>query len=91
MKNGGSCSCMVLWKSGHSIVIGTEKAILLVGMATAEDTRIYAEHIRIADQFEEVPGGTNNNNYANVLLIVEMATITHVDAVWSGWGHPSEN
>ncbi|XP_031392733.1 acetyl-CoA carboxylase 1-like [Punica granatum] len=70
---------------------GTEKAILLVAMATPEDMRINAEHIRIADQFVEVPGGTNNNNYANVQLIVEMAESTHVDAVWPGWGHASEN
>ncbi|KAL8514106.1 hypothetical protein ACS0TY_013288 [Phlomoides rotata] len=70
---------------------GTDKAILLVAMATPEDMRINAEHIRIADQFVEVPGGTNNNNYANVQLIVEMAEITHVDAVWPGWGHASEN
>lgn len=51
---------------------GSEKAILLVAMATPEDMRINAEHIRIADQFVEVPGGTNNNNYANVQLIVEV-------------------
>ncbi|KAK4374393.1 hypothetical protein RND71_005070 [Anisodus tanguticus] len=70
---------------------GSEKAILLVAMATSEDMRINAEHIRIADQFVEVPGGTNNNNYANVQLIVEMAEMTHVDAVWPGWGHASEN
>ncbi|KAG8632982.1 acetyl-CoA carboxylase 1 [Manihot esculenta] len=70
---------------------GTEKAILLVAMATPEDMRINAEHIRIADQFVEVPGGTNNNNYANVQLIIEMAEITCVDAVWPGWGHASEN
>ncbi|KAK6938183.1 Acetyl-CoA carboxylase, central domain [Dillenia turbinata] len=70
---------------------GTDRAILLVAMATPEDMRINAEHIRIADQFVEVPGGTNNNNYANVQLIVEMAEITRVDAVWPGWGHASEN
>lgn len=69
---------------------GTEKAILLVAMATPEDMRINAEHIRMADQFVEVPGGTNNNNYANVQLILEMAEMTHVDAVWPGWGHASE-
>ena len=51
---------------------GTERAILLVAMATPEDMRINAEHIRIADQFVEVPGGTNNNNYANVQLITEV-------------------
>lgn len=55
---------------------GTDKAILLVAMATPEDMRINAEHIRIADQFVEVPGGTNNNNYANVQLIVEVCVYT---------------
>lgn len=55
---------------------GTEKAILLVAMATPEDMRINAEHIRIADQFVEVPGGTNNNNYANVQLIVEVCMLS---------------
>ncbi|KAJ0232077.1 Acetyl-CoA carboxylase [Hirschfeldia incana] len=70
---------------------GSEKSISLVAMATPEDMRINAEHIRIADQFVEVPGGTNNNNYANVHLIVEMAQATGVDAVWPGWGHASEN
>lgn len=54
---------------------GNEKAILLVAMATPEDMRINAEHIRIADQFLEVPGGTNNNNYANVQLIVEVCGV----------------
>lgn len=55
---------------------GTEKAILMVAMATPEDMRINAEHIRIADQFVEVPGGTNNNNYANVQLILEVGIYT---------------
>lgn len=57
---------------------GTEKAILLVAMATPEDMRINAEHIRIADQFVEVPGGTNNNNYANVQLIVEVCILESI-------------
>ncbi|KAJ3673764.1 hypothetical protein LUZ60_005756 [Juncus effusus] len=70
---------------------GNEKAICLVAMATPEDMRINAEHVRIADQFVEVPGGTNNNNYANVQKIVEIAERTQVDAVWPGWGHASEN
>ena len=42
-------------------------------MATPEDLEANAEYIRMADQFIEVPGGTNNNNYANVDLIVEIA------------------
>ncbi|CAM6103862.1 unnamed protein product [Calypogeia fissa] len=69
---------------------GVEKLVTLVAMATPEDMRINAEHIRMADQFIEVPGGTNNNNYANVQLIVELAERTGVSAVWPGWGHASE-
>ena len=38
-----------------------------------------------------MPGGTNNNNYANVELIVDIAERMNVHAVWAGWGHASEN
>ena len=48
------------------------RMVLLVAMATPEDMRVNAEHIKLADQFVEVAGGTNNNNYANVQLIVEV-------------------
>ena len=44
-----------------------------------------AEHIRLADQFVEVPGGGNHNNYANVKLIIEIAKRAGVEAVWPGW------
>lgn len=64
---------------------GNNKAIALVAMATPEDIRINAEHVTLADQFIEVPGGTNNNNYANVKLIVQIAERAGVDAVWPGW------
>jgi len=70
--------------------LGAERAISLVAMATPEDMRIGAEHIRMADQIVEVPGGSNNNNYANVRLIVEVAQRAKIDAVWPGWGHASE-
>lgn len=60
-------------------------------MATPEDLRANAEYIRMADSFVEVPGGANNNNYANVRLIVETAESVGADAVWAGWGHASEN
>ena len=64
---------------------GNERAVALVAMATPEDMRIDAEHIRMADQFVEVPGGSNNNNYGNVQLIVQVADRANVDAVWPGW------
>ena len=60
-------------------------------MATPEDMRANAEYIRMADNFVAVPGGSNNNNYANVRLIVETAESVEADAVWAGWGHASEN
>lgn len=70
---------------------GDERAVKFVVMATPEDMTANAEYIRMADQCVEVPGGTNNNNYANVELIVEIAERMDVHAVWAGWGHASEN
>ncbi|CAG8507081.1 5656_t:CDS:2, partial [Acaulospora morrowiae] len=70
---------------------GDERAIQFTVMATPEDLKINAEYIRMADQYIEVPGGSNNNNYANVSLIVDIAERTGVHAVWAGWGHASEN
>nr|CAG8435070.1 14004_t:CDS:2 [Entrophospora candida] len=66
---------------------GDERAIQFTVMATPEDLKINAEYIRMADQYIEVPGGSNNNNYANVSLIVDIAERTGVHAV----GHASEN
>ena len=60
-------------------------------MATPQDLNANAEYIRMADEFVEVPGGSNNNNYANVRLIIEIAESTGCDGVWAGWGHASEN
>ncbi|CCF60308.1 hypothetical protein KAFR_0J02440 [Kazachstania africana CBS 2517] len=70
---------------------GNDRTVQFVAMATPEDIEANAEYIRMADQYIEVPGGTNNNNYANVDLIVEIAERADVDAVWAGWGHASEN
>jgi acetyl-CoA carboxylase/biotin carboxylase 1 len=53
-------------------------------MATKEDMNANAEYIRMADEIVDVPGGPNNNNYANVMLIVELAMRYNVDAVWAG-------
>ncbi|XP_075219792.1 acetyl-CoA carboxylase isoform X3 [Lycorma delicatula] len=68
-----------------------ERAIRFVVMVTPEDLKANAEYIKMADHYVPVPGGTNNNNYANVELIVDIATRTQVQAVWAGWGHASEN
>ena len=45
----------------------------------------------MGDVIVDVPGGSNNHNYANVNLIVELARLHGVHAVWAGWGHASEN
>ena len=71
--------------------LGDEKAISFVVMATPEDLNANAEFVRLADEYVEVPGGSNANNYANVKLIVDVAGRSGVDAVWPGWGHASEN
>jgi len=70
---------------------GDEHAVEFVVMATPEDLAANAEFIRRADEFVEVPGGSNVNNYANVPLIVDLAIRENVDAVMVGWGHASEN
>jgi acetyl-CoA carboxylase/biotin carboxylase 1 len=72
-------------------VLGDEKAIEFIAMATRDDLNANAEFVRLADTFVEVPSGSNKNNYANVDLIVKIATEQKVDAVWPGWGHASEN
>ena len=77
---------------------GDEKAIQFVVMATPDDLKVNAEYIRMADQYVEVPGGSNNHvpfpnlrtltnskNYANVPLIVDIAERMGVHAVWAGW------
>jgi acetyl-CoA carboxylase/biotin carboxylase 1 len=66
-------------------VLGNARAVSLLAMATPNDMRVNAEHISLADQFVEVPGGANANNYANVTLIVQVAQRAGVDAVWPGW------
>ncbi|XP_014259658.1 acetyl-CoA carboxylase isoform X2 [Cimex lectularius] len=68
-----------------------ERAIRFVVMVTPEDLKANAEYIKMADHYVPVPGGSNNNNYANVELIVDLAIRTQVQAVWAGWGHASEN
>ena len=70
---------------------GNEREVVLVAMATPEDVQANAEYVRMADQFVPVPGGSNDHNYANVELVVEIAERLECDAVWAGWGHASEN
>eukprot|EP00063_Salmo_salar_P052735 XP_014027570.1 PREDICTED: acetyl-CoA carboxylase-like isoform X2 [Salmo salar] len=68
-----------------------ERTIRFVVMVTPEDLKANAEYIKMADHYVPVPGGANNNNYANVELIVDIAKRIPVQAVWVGWGHASEN
>ncbi|KAF7492692.1 hypothetical protein SSS_08750 [Sarcoptes scabiei] len=71
-------------------IFRNERAIRFVVMVTPEDLKANAEYIKMADQYVPVPGGTNNNNYANVELIVDIAKRMNVHGVWAGWGHASE-
>ncbi|XP_076067982.1 acetyl-CoA carboxylase isoform X2 [Oratosquilla oratoria] len=72
-------------------VFRNDRAFHFIAMVTPEDLKANAEYIKIADTTVWVPGGANNNNYANVKLILDIATRYDVDAVWAGWGHASEN
>lgn len=42
-----------------------------------------AEYIKMADHYVPVPGGTNNNNYANVELILDIALRSQVQVCLS--------
>jgi hypothetical protein len=72
-------------------VFHDERAIKFAVMYTPEDLKANAEYIRMADHCVAVPGGSNNNNYANCELILDIAKRIPVQAVWAGWGHASEN
>lgn len=72
-------------------VFRNERAIRFVVMVTPEDLKANAEYVKMADNYVPVPGGTNNNNYANVDLIIDIAIRMKVQGVWAGWGHASEN
>jgi hypothetical protein len=50
-----------------------------------------AEYIRMAYVIVKVPGGSSNNhNYANVTLIVELSRLHGIHAVWARLGHVPE-
>ncbi|XP_064490125.1 acetyl-CoA carboxylase-like isoform X4 [Ornithodoros turicata] len=72
-------------------MFSNDKAIRFVVMVTPEDLNANAEYIKLADHCVPVPGGSNNNNYANVDLILDIAKRVGAQAVWAGWGHASEN
>lgn len=92
LSNGiGAIKCIRSIRRWLYAMFGDDRTIELVAMATPDDLAANAEYIRMADQFVEVPGGTNNNNYANVELIVEIAERVGAHAVWAGWGHALEN
>lgn len=56
--------------------LANERSIQFTAMATPEDIRNNAEYVRMSDAYVEVPGGSSNNNYSNVDLIVEIAERT---------------
>mmetsp|Transcript_38904 Transcript_38904/g.69658 ORF Transcript_38904/g.69658 Transcript_38904/m.69658 type:complete len:2180 (-) Transcript_38904:244-6783(-) len=85
-----AAKCIISMRRWAYLTFGDENAITFVAMATPEDLAANAEFIRQADDFIEVPGGANRNNYANVPLIVSLAAKVGADAVWPGWGHASE-
>ena len=51
----------------------TDLTLQFVAMVTPEDMKANAEYFKMADHVRSVPGGKNNNNYANVDLILDIA------------------
>jgi hypothetical protein len=64
-------------------VFGDDHSMEFIVMATPEDLEGNAEYIRMADVYVAVPGGSNNNNYANVELIAEIAEQYEVQVMTS--------
>ncbi|XP_026475191.1 acetyl-CoA carboxylase isoform X2 [Ctenocephalides felis] len=87
----GAVKCMRSVRRWSYEMFKNERSIRFVVMVTPEDLKANAEYIKMADHYVPVPGGSNNNNYANVELILDIAIRTQVQAVWAGWGHASEN
>uniref|UniRef100_A0A0R3X0R7 Acetyl-CoA carboxylase n=1 Tax=Hydatigena taeniaeformis TaxID=6205 RepID=A0A0R3X0R7_HYDTA len=83
--------CMRSIRSWAYMTFRNAEAFFFVCMASPEDVHASAEYIKMANKMVMVPGGSNVNNYANVELILQTAVSNHVDAVWAGWGHASEN
>ena len=75
----GAVKCIRSIRSWAYQYFGDIGVVKFVAMATPEDLKANAEYIRMADHFERVPGGSNNNNYANVSLIVELAQRNECD------------
>ncbi|PLW41443.1 hypothetical protein PCASD_07157 [Puccinia coronata f. sp. avenae] len=78
-------------KWGYKTFGQDQRVVNFVVMATPEDLKVNADYIQVANQYVKVPGGSNDNNYANVKVIVDVAKRAGVHAVWAGWGHASEN
>ncbi|PLW32050.1 hypothetical protein PCASD_18464 [Puccinia coronata f. sp. avenae] len=72
-------------KGGHTVI--TKILIANNGIAAVKEIRSVQKWAHKTF----VPGGSNNNNYANVNVIVDVAKRAGVHAVWAGWGHASEN
>lgn len=87
----GAVKCMRSIRRWSYEMFKNERAVRFVVMVTPEDLKANAEYIKMADHYVPVPGGSNNNNYANVELIHDIAIRQQVQAVWAGWGHASEN
>lgn len=59
-------------------VFNNDRAIKFFVMVTPEDMQANAEYIKLADSIIPVPGGSNNHNYANCDLILDVAKRSNV-------------
>lgn len=95
-KHGGNCPIQRVLLANNGIaavkemrsvrkwtyeMFSNDRIIEFVAMATPDDFKANAEYIKMADRVVEVPGGSNNNNFANVDLIVRLAQENRVQVL----------
>eukprot|EP00959_Pyramimonas_sp_CCMP1952_P167705 3505202-Pyramimonas_sp.AAC.1 len=83
-----AAKCIMSMRRWAYLTFGDSSYLRFVVMATPEDLNANAEFIRNADDFIEVPGGKNSNNYANVNLIVNVAIREGESSLSSSPGPP---
>ncbi|CAI2352153.1 unnamed protein product [Caenorhabditis sp. 36 PRJEB53466] len=69
----------------------TSDVVSFVCIATPDELNAASQYLKLADELVMAPGGKNTQNFASVDVIVRLALESHVDAVYVGWGHASEN
>ena len=83
-------------------IFGKTNVIKLFAISTRDDLKCKSEHYSLVDDIILLPSkfysiysfhvdGPPNINYANIILISNIAKTKNIDAIYAGWGHIAEN